>query len=196
MRKYFYENVFEDDEDDIKINYQDPDDFDNEKEVFHDEDECCKSEKSDFHDEDDDDKIKVVIKGLDDGDKIKFKLKKSDDEDDDEEDEESSEDYSEKENDTMNGRDFLRSIHQEPENLPIAYAENADRYYIDFNDLKAYMEAADIDSVEEALNNVIEAHTEDICADNVIVVLPENYDATLSESYIEYLQESAVNFEA
>ena len=189
----FIDEGFFDNEDEVKVHYQHEDDDEN-KEVLHDDKECCK-DKEDHEEEDDDDKIKIVVKGLDDGDKMKFKLKKSDDEDD-EEDESSEDEDSEKENDFMNGREMLRSIHQDPKNLPIVYAEEASKYYIDYNDLNLYMEAVGLDSIEEALNNIIEAHTEDICADNVVVVLPENYTDSFNEAYVDYLEESAVNFEA
>lgn len=59
------------------------------------------------------------------------------------------------------------------ENMFIVCRDN--KYYIDSNDITSYMESAEVDSVAEALNNIIEANSDcDIDATNVCVVIGEN----------------------
>ena len=65
----------------------------------------------------------------------------------------------------------------DPSNILIAAMENT--YFVDMNDIETYMEAADIDNIGEALNNIIEAN-DYIDANNICVMLDEN---TLGYSY-------------
>ena len=65
----------------------------------------------------------------------------------------------------------------DPSNILIASMENT--YYVDMNDIETYMEAAEIDNVGEALNNIIEAN-DYVDARNICVMLDEN---TLGYSY-------------
>lgn len=68
-------------------------------------------------------------------------------------------------------------VKADPSNILIAAMENT--YFVDMNDIETYMEAADIDNIGEALNNIIEAN-DYVDANNICVMLDEN---TLGYSY-------------
>lgn len=63
-----------------------------------------------------------------------------------------------------------------PENIVVA--EMNGTYFIDMNDIKTYMEASNNDSIESAINNIIEANNIDF--NNICIMLDEN---TLEYSY-------------
>ena len=133
-----------------------------------------------------DNKIKFVVKGMEDGDKFKLKFKKSSDDEDNDEEEDIP---------MINGRDAINMMHADPANVPVAKMEESDKYYISYNDIDSYMEAADIDTFEDALNNIMEANDDcDMDATNIVVVCPENATDIFTESYIDSLENSKIEF--
>ena len=67
----------------------------------------------------------------------------------------------------------IKEMKKNPETVNVAATEEG--YFISGSDLSAYMEAADIDDVAEALNNIINIYEDsDIDADNIHVVLDES----------------------
>lgn len=100
------------------------------------------------------------------------------------------------ENNMEYGRDAINALKADPVNVPIATYEEGSKFYIDYDDLAAYMEAADIYSIEEALNNVIDCHDDYVIeSDNIVVVLPEDAYERFDYDYIDNLEESVINFE-
>ena len=120
----------------------------------------------------------------------------SDEEDDFDDDDECCHHRFDKENNMEYGRDAINTLKADPINVPVATYEEGSKFYIDYDDLAAYMEAADIDTIEEALDDIIDCHeSSDMDASNIVVVLPENAEERFSSNYIDSLDESAINFE-
>ena len=176
-------------DDDVEVKYQTPEDIeasqndvalhDDHEEGHGEEKGCCG----------DDNKVKFVVKGIEDGDKFKLKFKKSSD------DEEEDDENEEEEVPMINGRDAINMMHADPANVTVAKYEGSDKYFVDYRDVDAYMEAANIDTFEDALNNIIEANSDcDVDADNIVVVCPENASEIFDESYIDTLENSDIQF--
>lgn len=84
----------------------------------------------------------------------------------------------------------IMNIKANPETIPVGMYEG--NYYIDMDDIITYMEAANISSVVEALNNIISSYNESsIDADNLCVVLSER-----SIGYEDILVENDIMYEA
>lgn len=134
--------------------------------------------------------------------KNKSVMHDSDDEEDhcchdDDDDDECCEDHDDKENDMEYvGRDAINTLKADPVNVPVATYEEGSNFYIDYDDIAAYMEAAGIDTIEEALNNVIDCNeNSNMDAGNIVVVLPENAQDRFDVDYIDTLEESSISFE-
>lgn len=152
---------------DVEVKYMKPEDL------------CCKN-KSVMHDSDDEE------------DHCCYDGECHDDDDD-----ECCEDHDDKENDMEYvGRDAINTLKADPVNVPVATYEEGSKFYIDYDDIAAYMEAAGIDTIEEALNNVIDCNEEsNMDAENIVVVLPENTQDRFDVDYIDSLEESSISFE-
>lgn len=177
-------------DDNVEVKYQTPEEIeasqtdvalhDDHEEGHGEEKGCCG----------DDNKVKFVVKGMEDGDKFKLKFKKSSDDEEEDDDEKEEEEIP-----MISGREAIKMMHADPANVHPVKMEGSEKYYVDYNDISAYMEAAEIDSMEEALDNVIEANSDcDIDANNIVVVCPENAKEIFDESYIETLNESDIQF--
>ena len=156
---------------DVEVRYMKPEDL------------CCKN-KSVMHDSDDEE------------DHCCHDDKYCEDHDDDDDDE-CCEDHDDKENDMEYvGRDAINTLKADPVNVPVATYEEGSKFYIDYDDIAAYMEAAGIDTIEEALNNVIDCNeNSNMDAANIVVVLPENAQDRFDVDYIDTLEESSISFE-
>lgn len=76
----------------------------------------------------------------------------------------------------------IKEMKKNPETVNIAATQEG--YFISGSDLVTYMEAADINDVAEALNNIINVYEEfDIDADNIHVMLDENSEYLRDELY-------------
>ena len=120
-----------------------------------------------------------------------------DDEDDDRDDDDDYEDDDKEDNmdvthDVCAGRECVKTMKSNPSNVPIAQAENG-RYYMDMADVLAYTEAAGLDEVEGAVDNIAEAN--DISADEITIVLPENAEEIYGERMMAAMDESTLSFE-
>lgn len=177
-------------DDNVEVKYQTPEEIeasqtdvalhDDHEEGHGEEKGCCG----------DDNKVKFVVKGMEDGDKFKLKFKKSSDDEEEDDDEKEEEQVP-----MISGREAIKMMHADPANIHPVKMEGSEKYYIDYNDIDAYMEAADIDTFEDALNNIIEANADsDIDATNIVVVCPENATEIFDESYIESLANSKIEF--
>lgn len=174
--------------DNVEVKYQTPEEIEasqNDVALHDDHEEGHSEEKGCCGD---DNKVKFVVKGMEDGDKFKLKFKKSSDDEEDDE-------HEEEEIPMINGRDAIRMMHADPANVTVAKYEGSDNYFVDYEDVNTYMEAAGIDTFEEALNNIIETNFDcDIDASNIAVVCSENIKEMFDESYIESLNESDILF--
>ena len=152
---------------DVEVKYMKPEDL------------CCKN-KSVMHDSDDEEDHCC-----------------HDGECHDDDDDECCEDHDDKENDMEYvGRDAINTLKADPVNVPVATYEEGSKFYIDYDDIAAYMEAAGVDTIEEALNNVIDCNeNSNMDAENIVVVLPENAQDRFDVDYIDTLEESSISFE-
>lgn len=74
----------------------------------------------------------------------------------------------------------IKEMKKNPETVNIAATDEG--YFVSGSDLVTYMEAAEIDDVAEALNNIIESYDDfDIDADNIRVMLDENSEYLRSD---------------
>lgn len=74
----------------------------------------------------------------------------------------------------------IKEMKKNPETVNIAATDEG--YFVSGSDLITYMEAAEIDDVAEALNNIIESYDDfDIDADNIRVMLDENSEYLRSD---------------
>ena len=74
----------------------------------------------------------------------------------------------------------IKEMKKNPETVNIAATDEG--YFVSGSDLITYMEAAEIDDVAEALNNIIESYDDfDIDADNIHVMLDENSEYLRSD---------------
>lgn len=167
-----YMSLFEEEGIDDKVTvhyhyaYNPHHDDDDDEDDYDDEDD---EDDDDDHDEDDDDR----------------------DDDDDYEDDD-KEDNMDVTHDVCVGRECVKTMKSNPANVPIAQAENG-RYYMDMTDVLAYTEAAGLDEVEGAVDNIAEAN--DITADEITIVLPENAEEIYGERMMAAMDESTLSFE-
>ena len=120
-----------------------------------------------------------------------------DDEDDDRDDDDDYEDDDKEDNmdvthDVCAGRECIRNMKSNPANVPIAQAENG-KYYMEMSDVLAYTEAAGLNEVEGAVDNIAEANN--ISVDDITIVLPENATEIYGEKMMASMDESALAFE-
>ena len=74
----------------------------------------------------------------------------------------------------------IKEMKKNPETVNVAATDEG--YFVSGSDLITYMEAAEIDDVAEALNNIIESYDDfDIDADNIHVMLDENSEYLRSD---------------
>ena len=74
----------------------------------------------------------------------------------------------------------IKEMKKNPETINVAATDEG--YFVSGSDLITYMEAAEIDDVAEALNNIIESYDDfDIDADNIHVMLDENSEYLRSD---------------
>lgn len=79
-----------------------------------------------------------------------------------------------------NKKNPIKEMKKNPETVNVAATDEG--YFVSGSDLITYMEAAEIDDVAEALNNIIESYDDfDIDADNIHVMLDENSEYLRSD---------------
>lgn len=125
-----------------------------------------------------------------------------DDEDDDYDEEHDDDDYDDEDDDKEDnmdvthdvcaGRECIRNMKSNPANVPIAQAENG-KYYMEMSDVLAYTEAAGLNEVEGAVDNIAEANN--IFVDDITIVLPENATEIYGEKMMASMDESTLAFE-
>lgn len=90
--------------------------------------------------------------------------------------------------------DAINQLRMDPHNVMIA--KYGDKYYVDHNDLKCYMDACKETKYEAALNNIINAHEDDdINASNIRVIMSKESFNHMSESAKNKINESSVSFD-
>lgn len=151
------------------------------------------SPDSDEDDEDDED---------DDDDRCPSDCRKSkcyqDDDDYDYDDDEDDEDEDDDEEDEMEvtheyeGKTCVKEAKANPANVLIAEGHD-NRYYIAMSDVMSYIEAADLNEVESAVENIAEANN--INVDNITIVLPENAEEIYGPRLLKAMDESTLVFE-
>ena len=88
----------------------------------------------------------------------------------------------------------IDKLRMDPRNVMIA--KYGDKYYVDHNDLKCYMDACKETKYENALNNIIKVHEDDdISASNIRVIMTKSDYNTMSESTKNKINESSVSFD-
>lgn len=88
----------------------------------------------------------------------------------------------------------ISKLRMDPRNVMIA--KYGDKYYVDHNDLKCYMDACKETKYENALNNIIKVHEDDdISASNIRVIMTKYDYNTMSESTKNKINESSVSFD-
>ena len=88
----------------------------------------------------------------------------------------------------------ISKLRMDPRNVMIA--KYGDKYYVDHNDLKCYMDACKETKYENALNNIIKVHEDDdISASNIRVIMTKSDYNTMSESTKNKINESSVSFD-
>ena len=88
----------------------------------------------------------------------------------------------------------ISKLRMDPRNVMIA--KYGDKYYVDHNDLKCYMDACKETKYENALNNIIKVHEDDdISASNIRVIMTKSDYNAMSESTKNKINESSVSFD-
>ena len=88
----------------------------------------------------------------------------------------------------------ISKLRMDPRNVMIA--KYGDKYYVDHNDLKCYMDACKETKYENALNNIIKVHEDDdISASNIRVIMTKSDYSAMSESTKNKINESSVSFD-
>lgn len=90
--------------------------------------------------------------------------------------------------------DAIRQVKSDPNTVTVVKFGN--KYYIDHNDLRCYMDACNERNYESAVRNIINAHEDvDLTNDNLGIVLGENDLFNLDPETKTAMESSNVNFE-
>ena len=161
-----FESLTEEESVDVNYSYAyNPDDEDDEDDEDEDDDDYCSRKKD--------------CPCYDDGDK------------DDDEDEDDGDDEEDDMEVTHEGKSILKDFKSQPANVTIV--ENSGKYYVDMKDIMSYIEAAELNEVEGAVNDIAEANNIDV--DDVVIVLPEHAEDIYGEYMMKAMDESSLVFE-
>ena len=90
--------------------------------------------------------------------------------------------------------DAIRQAHCDPRNVPIA--KHGNKYYIDHQDLKCYMDSCDQKVYEAALETIIKAYEDtNLCLENIRIVMGKADISRLDEETKLSMEQSPVQFE-